>query len=93
MKKMLKVLGNVNLLVVVAYLVCAVMLYLPVTTYPIQDTEPIQQNTNELWFDTSVGNNNYYQLESLANPATASDIASGKEAYNQIGQLIVGTAN
>ena len=69
------------------------IIYLPVTTYPIQDTEPVQQNTNELWFDTSVGNNNYYQLESLANPATASDIASGKEAYNQIGQLIVGTAN
>ena len=37
MKNVLKVWGTVNLLVIVAYLVCAVMLYLPVTTSHLED--------------------------------------------------------
>lgn len=37
MKNVLKILGTVNLLVVVAYLVCAIIIYLPVTTSHFED--------------------------------------------------------
>lgn len=63
-----------------------------VTVYPIQDTQPTNQNEGELWFDTSGNLTQYYKLEPLLNPATASNIAAGFEAYDSQGNLIVGTA-
>ena len=63
-----------------------------VTVYPIQDTEPSNQNEGELWFDTTGNPTKYYKLEPLINPASASNIAAGFEAYDGQGNLIVGTA-
>lgn len=41
---------------------------------------------------SSEDNTQYYELAELANPATAEDIASGKEAYGADGAVITGTA-
>lgn len=65
---------------------------LATTTYPIQDTTPQNQLPGELWFNTSGNPTQYYWLDTLDNPAQASDIASGKQAYDDQGNLIVGTA-
>lgn len=61
------------------------------TTYPIQDTEPIVANAGSLWFNTQNNPTLYYYLEPLTNPAVSSDIASGKQAYDENGNLIIGT--
>ena len=63
-----------------------------VTVYPIQDTEPSNQSEGELWFDTAGNPTKYYKLEPLINPASASNITAGFEAYDGQGHLIVGTA-
>lgn len=63
-----------------------------VTIYPIQDTQPVAQNEGELWFDTTGNPTKYYKLEPLINPASASNITAGFEAYDSQGNLIVGTA-
>lgn len=59
--------------------------------YPIQDTPPVVQSLGELWFNTSVDPINYYHLEPLFNPATASQIDAGFEAYDAQGNRIIGT--
>ena len=64
---------------------------LETTTYPIQDTEPINQSAGSLWFNTSNNPTKYYYLESLTNPAEANEIVYGQEAYDSLGNLIVGT--
>lgn len=63
-----------------------------VTVYPVQDTQPVAQNNGELWFDTTGNPTKYYRLEPLINPASASNITAGFEAYDAQGNLIVGTA-
>lgn len=62
-----------------------------VTVYPVQDTQPVAQNNGELWFDTTGNPTKYYRLEPLINPASASNIKAGFEAYDAQGNLIVGT--
>lgn len=64
---------------------------LEATSYPIQDTEPINQSAGSLWFNTQNNPTNYIYLQPLSNPATASDIANGKQAYDENGNLIIGT--
>ena len=63
-----------------------------VSVYPIQSTEPSNQGEGELWFDTTGNPTKYYKLEPLINPASASNITTGFEAYDGQGNLIVGTA-
>lgn len=64
---------------------------LSTTTYPIQDTQPTVQNVGDLWFNTQGNPTQYYYLSSLDNPASASNIQNGYEAYDAYGNLIVGT--
>lgn len=64
---------------------------LATTTYPIQDIQPSNQVEGDLWFNTQGNPTKYYFLPSLQLPATSSDIANGKEAYDEFGNLIVGT--
>ena len=63
------------------------------TIYPIQDLPPTVQEIGGLWFNTSNRPTKYYYLSVLDNPATAADIRTGKQAYNQNGEMIVGTGN
>ena len=63
-----------------------------VATYPIQSTVPSSQETGELWFNTSDAPTDYYYLETLSNPALQENILSGFQAYNDSGEMIVGTA-
>lgn len=64
---------------------------LATTTYPIQDTEPTNLQVEGLWFNTSNNPSNYVYLSPLTNPASASNIATGFQAYDQHGNLLVGT--
>lgn len=64
---------------------------LEATVYPIQDTQPTTQDVGGLWFNTQSNPTQYYYLETLTNPATASEIVYGQEAYDEMGNLIVGT--
>ena len=64
---------------------------LEATTYPIQDTEPIDASAGSLWFNTQDNPTKYYYLATLDNPATADSIYSGYEAYDDNGNLLVGT--
>ena len=66
---------------------------LGLTTYPIQDSEPTGQEVGGLWFNTQTNPTNYYQLAALENPASAAQISAGYEAYNDDGEVIVGTAS
>lgn len=59
--------------------------------YPIQSTPPTTLENGDMWFNTSGNPTNYFKLNPLSNMATASDIAMGKQAYNDQGILIVGT--
>lgn len=65
---------------------------LDATIYPIRDTPPTVQGENALWFNTSGTPPAYYRLDTLVNPATAADIAQGKQAYDAYGNVIIGTA-
>ena len=60
-------------------------------TYPIQDTVPTNLQVDGLWFNTSNNPTKYYYLASLTNPAEANEIVYGREAYDSLGNLIVGT--
>lgn len=60
------------------------------TTYPIQATQPTTQSVGELWFNTNTTPTQYYYLAGLTTPASASDIAYGKQAYDANGNLITG---
>ena len=64
---------------------------LEATTYPIQDTEPTNLQVDGLWFNTSNNPTKYYYLENLTNPAEANEIVYGQQAYDSLGNLIVGT--
>lgn len=59
--------------------------------YPIQDTVPTNLQVDGLWFNTSSNPTNYVYLAPLTNPASSSNIASGYQAYDASGNLIVGT--
>lgn len=63
---------------------------LTTTTYPIQATVPTNLQVDGLWFNTSENPTNYVYLAPLTNPASASNIASGYQAYDANGNLIVG---
>ena len=63
---------------------------LTTTTYPIQDTVPTNLQVDGLWFNTSNNPTNYVYLAPLTNPASSSNIASGYQAYDANGNLIVG---
>ena len=65
---------------------------LEATTYPIQDTPPATQDVGGLWFNTSGNPTQYYYLGALDNPATSADIRTDKEAYDEQGNILVGTA-
>lgn len=62
-----------------------------VTSYPVQADKPQNQNTGELWFDTTDNPTGYYKLETLTTPATSAQIKSGYKAYDSSGNVIVGT--
>lgn len=64
---------------------------LETVTYPIQDTVPTNLQVDGLWFNTSSNPTNYVYLAPLTNPASSSNIASGYQAYDASGNLIVGT--
>ena len=64
---------------------------LKTVTYPIQDTVPTNLQVDGLWFNTSSNPTNYVYLAPLTNPASSSNIASGYQAYDASGNLIVGT--
>lgn len=64
---------------------------LKTVTYPIQDTVPTNLQVDGLWFNTSSNPTNYVCLAPLTNPASSSNIASGYQAYDASGNLIVGT--
>ena len=61
------------------------------TVVPIQDTPPVVQSEGELWFNTQNNPTSYVKLDPLANPATADNIMTGFEAYNDEGDALVGT--
>ena len=61
--------------------------------YPVQSEEPLNQDVGSLWFNTQNNPTNYYPLQSLSHPAGANQIASGYQAYNAQGQMIVGVGN
>lgn len=63
-----------------------------VTVYPVQSSQPSNQNQGELWFDTTGNPTKYYKLEPLINPATSANITAGFEAYDAQGNRIVGRA-
>lgn len=65
---------------------------LEATTYPIQDTAPMTLDVGGLWFNTNNNPTKYYYLGALENPATAADIRTDKEAYDDQGNLLIGTA-
>ena len=60
--------------------------------YPVQATRPSGLGNRQLWFNTSGNPTNYAYLAPLSNPAQASDIPQGLQAYDMHGKLIVGTA-
>lgn len=60
--------------------------------YPVQATQPSGLGNGQLWFNTSGNPTNYVYLAPLSNPAQASDIPQGLQAYDMYGNLIVGTA-
>lgn len=60
--------------------------------YPVQVTQPSGLGNGQLWFNTSGNPTNYVYLAPLSNPAQASDIPQGLQAYDMYGKLIVGTA-
>lgn len=60
--------------------------------YPVQATQPSGLGNRQLWFNTSGNPTNYVYLAPLSNPAQASDIPQGLQAYDMHGNLIVGTA-
>ena len=62
-------------------------------SYPIQPTEPANQQPGDLWFNTSTTPTQYIYLQPLDNPASASEIVNGYEAYDETGTKVVGTAN
>ena len=64
---------------------------LETTSYPIQDTEPADLQIDGLWFNTSNNPTNYVYLAPLTNPATSANISAGFQAYDQFGNLLVGT--
>lgn len=68
------------------------VIYLQALSYPVQPDSPATLQVGGLWFNTSNNPNQYYYLSSLSNPASASQITSGYQAYDQNGQLITGTA-
>lgn len=69
-----------------------IVMSLEATAYPIQNTVPTNLQVDGLWFNTSSNPTNYVYLSSLTNPASASNITSGFQAYDQYGNLLVGTA-
>lgn len=60
-------------------------------SYPIQSTEPQGLVEGDLWFNTQDNPTNYMYLAPLSNPASSDNIVSGKQAYDDQGNLIVGT--
>lgn len=68
-----------------------IVMSLQTTTYPIQSNQPVNQLAGDLWFNTQTDPTNFYYLEPLQSPASASDIAFGKQAYDELGNVIVGT--
>ena len=69
-----------------------IVMSLETTTYPIQDTEPTNLDVGGLWFNTQDNPTRYYYLEPLTNGGQATDVRTGKEVYDDQGNLIVGTA-
>ena len=64
---------------------------LETVTYPIQDTVPTNLQVDGLWFNTSNNPTKYYYLDALTNEASANNIISGYQAYDDSGNLLVGT--
>lgn len=64
---------------------------LEATSYPIQDTEPTNQDPGSLWFNTSGSPQNYYELDPTANAPEPRYMGEGYEAYDGEGNLIVGS--
>lgn len=64
---------------------------LDAVSYPIQPEPPTAQEQGGIWFNTNEDSTQYYWLEPLSNPAGASNIQSGYQAYDAQGNLITGT--
>lgn len=60
-------------------------------SYPIQDTEPTNQDPGSLWFNTQNAPENYYQLDQLATIVPPQYMGEGYEAFDTSGNLIVGS--
>lgn len=60
-------------------------------SYPIQDTEPTNQDPGSLWFNTGGSLQNYYELDPAANAPEPRYMGEGYEAYDGEGNLIVGS--
>lgn len=63
-----------------------------VTVYPIQPEQPTDQPVGGLWLNTSPNPTEYVYLAPLGNPATAEEIVTGYQAYDDEGNMITGTA-
>lgn len=63
-----------------------------VVVYPIQPTPPTNQAIGGLWFNTEDNPTNYAYLSPLSNPATASEVIVGYQAYDEGGNVLNGTA-
>lgn len=63
-----------------------------VTVYPIQPEQPTDQPVGGLWFNTTPNPTKYVYLAPLGNPATAEEIVTGYQAYDDEGNMITGTA-
>lgn len=58
--------------------------------YPIQDTEPLIQEQGGLWFNTQNEPSIYFKGGQLTNPASANEILSSYQAYDNNGNIIIG---
>lgn len=68
-----------------------VIIQLSAASYPIQPNEPTSQAVGDLWFNTTGNISGAVILNPLANPATSNKILQGFEAYDEQGNLIIGT--
>lgn len=83
--------SNTNIAPSTNYSTWKVIMELDKVTIPIQATKPSGLANGNLWFNTSSTVSGYHYLLALTSPATASDIATGKQAYDQYGNLLIGT--
>ena len=63
------------------------------TVYPVQSDEPAEQEVGQFLFNTTGTIAGVVMLDPLTNPATASEIYLSYQAYDDNGNLLVGTGD